>query len=70
VVIGDAVLKERIKHLQKTVIDLQGEKKAWETERKTMKKEIEELRTKNEEVSAELSKTKDRIIDMLLDRNK
>jgi hypothetical protein len=35
-----------------------------------MKKEIEELRTKNEEVSAELSKTKDRIIDMLLDRNK
>lgn len=70
VVIGDAVLRERIKNLQKTVQDLQAEKKAWEAERKSMKKDIEELRAKNEEVNAELSKTKDRMIDLLIERNK
>lgn len=68
VVIGDAVLRERIKNLQKTVQDLQGEKKAWESERKSMKKEIEELRSKNEEINAELSRTKDRMIDLLMER--
>lgn len=70
VVVGDAVLKERLKHLQKTVQDLQSEKKAWETERKSMKKEIEELRSKNEEINAELSRTKDRMIDLLMERSK
>lgn len=70
VVIGDAVLRERIKSLQQTVQTLQGEKKAWEAERKSMKKEIEELRSKNDEVNSELSRTKDRMIELLIERNK
>ncbi|QCD39444.1 MULTISPECIES: helix-turn-helix domain-containing protein [Bacteroidales] len=70
VLIGDAVLKERIKNLQQQIQDLQGEKKAWEAERKSMKKEIEELRVKNEEITAELSRTKDKMIDLLIERGK
>ena len=70
VVIGDAVLRERIKNLKQTVQDLQGEKKAWEVERKSLKREIEELRAKIDEVNTELSKTKDKMIDLLIERNK
>ncbi len=70
VMIGDAVLIERIKNLQKQLQDLQGEKKAWEAERKSMRKEIEELRAKNEEVTTELSRTKDKMIDLLIERGK
>lgn len=70
VVIGDAVLRERVKHLQKNVEELQAEKKAWEAERKLMRKEIEELRSKHEDVNAELSRTKDKMIDLLIERNK
>lgn len=70
VVIGDAVLRERIKSLQKSVSDLEGEKKAWEAERKSMKREIEDLRTKNDGLNSELSKTKDKMIDLLIERGK
>lgn len=70
VVIGDAVLRERINNLQQTVSELQSEKKSWESERRSMKKEIEELRSKNEGLNAELSQTKDRMIDLLMERGK
>ena len=70
VVIGDAVLRERIKNLQQTVQDLQAEKKTWEVERKAMKKELDELRTKNDDLNSELSKTKDKMIDLLIERGK
>ena len=70
VVIGDAVLRERLKSLQQTVISLQSEKNSWESERKSMKKEVEELRSKNEDLNAELSQTKDRIINLLMERGK
>lgn len=70
VVIGDAVLRERINNLQQTVSELQNEKKSWESERRSMKKEIEELRSKNEGLNAELSQTKDRMIDLLMERGK
>lgn len=70
VVIGDAVLQERIKNLQQTVSELQGDKKIWESERRSMKKEIEELRSKNECLNTELSQTKDRMIDLLMEREK
>lgn len=66
VIVGDAVLRERVKHLQKKVDELQAEKKAWEAERKIMRKEIEELRSKHEDVNAELSRTKDKMIDLLM----
>lgn len=56
--------------MQQQIQDLQGEKKAWEAERKSMKKEIEELRVKNEEITAELSRTKDKMIDLLIERGK
>lgn len=70
VMIGDAVLQERIKNLQQTVLELQGEKKIWENERRSMKKEIEGLRSKNELLNIELSQTKDRMIDLLMERGK
>lgn len=70
VVVGDAVLKERLKSLEKSLRDLQGEKKAWESERKSLRKEIDDLRTKNEDLSTELSKTKDKMIDILMARDK
>ena len=70
VVIGDAVLKERIKNLEKSLQDLYAEKKSWELERKSLRKEIDELRSKNEELTKELSKTKDKMIDRLIERGK
>lgn len=70
VMIGDTVLRERIKSLQQTVLNLLDEKKSWESDRKSMKREIEELRSKNEELNTELSRTKDRMIDLLMERGK
>lgn len=65
IVIGDPVLRERIKHLQASLNNLQGEKKIWDFECKAMKNEIESLRSRNEALNVELSKTKDRIIELL-----
>lgn len=70
VVIGDAVLRERIKHLQQELLDLRGKKKSWESERKTMQKQIDDLRSKNESLNSELSQTKDRMINLLMERGK
>lgn len=70
VIIGDAVMKERIKSLQSFLQNLQGEKKVWESERKSLKKEIEELRAKYDEATLELSRTKDKMIDLLIERGK
>lgn len=69
-VIGDAVLRERIKNLQQQVSELQSEKKSWESERRSMKREIEELRSKNEVLNTELSHTKDRMIELLMEHGK
>lgn len=66
VVIGDAVLRERLKSLQKSVADLRGERKSWDAERKQLKKELEDLRATNNALNAELSKTKDKMIDLLM----
>ena len=70
VVIGDAVLKERIRNLEKTLQALIGEKKSLESERQSLRNEIDELRSKNEELTKELSKTKDKMIDILIERGK
>lgn len=70
VVIGDAVLRERIKHLQQELSDLRGKKKSWENERKSMQKQIDDLRSKNESLNSELSQTKDRMINLLMERDK
>lgn len=58
VLVGDAVLKERIKHLQKQLQDLCGEKKVWETERKSMKNKIDQQRKRIDQLTDKLLELK------------
>lgn len=70
VVVGDAVLKERLKNLGKDIQDLRAEKRSWESERKSLQKEIEGLRSKNEYLNSELTKAKDMLINLLMKEEK
>lgn len=70
IVMGDLVLRERIKHLQASIHKLQEEKEAWEAERKSLKSELTELRAKYEAAVSEHVRTKDKMIELLMERCK
>ena len=58
VVVGDAVLRERIKYLIETIQTLQAEKRTWELERKRMQKDIEEQRKRIDQLTDKLLELK------------
>lgn len=63
VIVGDGVLKERIKSLQKEVQTLKDEKKSWEKERISLQKDLDDARTKLDDARRRIDELTDKLLE-------